>query len=101
MSRINPDPHEAGYAYQPTNAVTAFLPPGHNPQPMLHALSDAGCASEKIDVLVGEEGAAQLDLAGEKHGAWARFRRGLEHAFADETEVYQRAEQVLQSGGSV
>lgn len=101
MSRINADPHENGYVYQPTDAVTAFLPPDHNLQPMLHALSEAGCTSEKVDVFVGKKGAAKLDLAGERHGAWVRFRRGLEHVFADETEVYQRAEQVLQSGGSI
>ncbi len=68
---------------------------------MLGALSEAGFASEKVDVFSGEQGAEQLDLAGEKHGVWARFRRGLEHALADETELYQRAEQVLRSGGSV
>ncbi len=100
-TRINPDPHENGYAYQPTDSLTAFLPPGQDLQPMLHALSDAGCASANIDVFVGREGAAQLDLPGERHGAWVRFRRGLEHVFADETEAHARAEQFLQSGGSI
>jgi hypothetical protein len=101
MSRINPDPHETGYAYQPTGAVTAFLPAGHDAQPMLLALSEAGCTSENIDLFVGKEGAAQLDLAGERHGAWVRLRRAVERAFADETEVFERAEQVLQTGGGV
>ena len=101
MPRINPDPHEDGYAYERTNTVTAFLPAGQDVQPVLRALSDAGCASDTIDVFEGAQGAAKLDLAGEKHGAWVRFWRGLENALADETEVYQRAEKVLQSGGSV
>jgi hypothetical protein len=101
MSRTNPDPHEAGYVYQPTRAVTAFFPASQGVQAMLGALSEAGFAGEKVDVFSGEQGAERLDLAGEKHGAWVRFRRGLESALADEAEVYQRAEQVLRSGGSV
>lgn len=68
---------------------------------MLGALSEAGFASEKVDVFAGEQGAAQLDSDGEKHGAWVRFRRGLEHALADESEVRERGEQVLRSGGSI
>jgi hypothetical protein len=101
MSRTNPDPHEAGYVYQPTNAVTAFFPASQGVQAMLGALSEAGFAGEKVDVFSGEQGAEQLDLAGEKHGAWVHFRRRLESALADEAEVYQRAEQVLRAGGSV
>jgi hypothetical protein len=101
VPRINLDPHEDGYVYERTNSVTAFIPAGEDVQPMLRALSDAGCASDTIDVFAGVQGAAKLDLAGEKHGAWVRFWRGLESALADEAEVYQRAEKVLQSGGSV
>jgi hypothetical protein len=101
MSRINPDPHQAGYVYQPTKAVTAFFPAGQDLQGMLNALSDAGFAKEKVDVFMGEQGATQLDLSGDSHGAWVRFMRGLESALADESEVLHRAEQILKSGGSV
>jgi len=101
MPRINPDPHEDGYVYDRTNSVTAFLPAGQDVQPVLRALSDAGCASDTIDVFMGVQGATQLDLAGDKHGAWVRFWRGLEKALADEDEVYRHAENVLQSGGSM
>ena len=101
MPRTNPDPHENGYVYQPTNTVTAFLPAGQDLQPLLRALSDAGCASESIDVYVGAQGTAQLDLRGKQHGSWVGFRRGLETVFADEVAVYERAEHVLLSGGSI
>jgi hypothetical protein len=82
-------------------AVTAFFPASQGVQAMLGALSEAGFAGEKVDVFSGERGAERLDLAGEKHGAWVRFWRGLENVLADEVEVFQRAEQVLRSGGSV
>jgi hypothetical protein len=101
MARNNPDPHEDGYVYQPTKSVTAFFPAGQDLHAMLSALSEAGFASAKVDVFAGEQGAARLDSDGAKHGAWVRFRRGLEHAFADESEVHERGEQVLRSGGSI
>jgi len=101
MPRMNPDLHANGYVYERINSVTAFLPAGRDVQPILRALADAGCASDVIDVFVGVEGATILDLAGDKHGAWVRFWRGLENAVADEAELYQRAERVLQSGGTI
>lgn len=101
MTRINPDPHESGYVYQPTKAVTALFSASQGVQAMLDELSKAGFSGAKVDVFWGEQGADRLDLAGEKHGAWVRFRRGLESVFADEPEVYQRAEQVLRSGGTI
>jgi len=101
MSQINADPHQAGYVYQPTNSVTAFFPPYQDPRGALPELSEAGFTQEQIHVFTGEKGASQLDLSGEKHGAWVKFRRGLEQVFADETEIYERADQVLRSGGWV
>ena len=101
MSCINPDPHEAGYVYQPTKSVTAFFPTGQDLQGMLDALSEAGFAKENVDVFMGAHGAAQMDLPGDTHGAWVQFVRSLESAFADESEVLHRAEIVLKSGGSV
>ena len=101
MSVVNPDPHQEGYVYQPTNAVTTFFSAGQDPQGSLRELSKAGFTQERMSVFTGEKGASQLDLSGEKHGAWVKFRRDLEKAFADEAEVYKRADQVLESGGSV
>jgi len=101
MSRINPDPHEAGYVYQPIDVVTAFFPAGQDFQAVVRALSDAGYTHEKVAAFVGEQALQQLDLSGEKHGKWAQFWRGVERAFADEIDVYERVEQVLHSGGSI
>src|SRR5690348_11439412 len=55
----------------------------------------------KVQVFRGEAGADQLDLKGERHGGWVRFRRELQQVFADETEIFRRAEEVLRSGGVV
>jgi hypothetical protein len=101
MSRINPDPHQEGYVYQPIEAVTAFFTAGHDLQEMLDALSKAGFGKDEVDVFMGKQGSAQLDLSGDKHGAWTRFMRNLEFAFADEADVLHRADLVLKSGGSV
>jgi hypothetical protein len=93
MSEVNPDPHQAGYVYQPTNAVTAFFPPGSDPQAAVRELSDAGFTQERVNVFTGEQGASQLDVSGVKHGAWVQFRRALEQVFADEADVYTSARQ--------
>jgi hypothetical protein len=81
--------------------VTAFFPPGQDPQLALRELSDAGFSPDRIDVFTGEQGASQLDLSGEQHGARMKLRRGLEQMFGDEADVYERAEEVLRSGGWV
>jgi hypothetical protein len=101
MSQVNPDPHEAGYVYQPTHAVNAEFPQGVNVQVLQRALADAGFGPDQVQVFQGEAGAAQLDLKGERHGGWVHFRRELERVFADETPDFDRAEEVLQGGGTV
>jgi hypothetical protein len=101
MSQINTDPHQSGYVYQPTYAVTAFFPPGQDPRGALPELSEAGFPQSRIQVFTGEKGAALLDLSGEQHGAWVRFQRGLEKLLADENEIYQRVDHLLRSGGWV
>jgi hypothetical protein len=101
MSRVNPDPHGSGYIYQPTHAVTADFPQGLDVEALQRALADAGSATDQVQVFQGKEGAAQLDLKGEHHGGWVHFRRELERVFADETVVFDRAEEVLRSGGIV
>jgi len=101
MSQVNPDPHDAGYVYEPTHAVTADFPHGVDVQALQRALTNAGFGPDQMQVLQGEAGAVQLDLKGERHGGWVHFRRELERVFADETVVLDRAEEVLQSGGVV
>jgi hypothetical protein len=101
MVRINPDPHAHGYQYEPTRAVTAFLPAGMNTDGVLHALSDAGFERERIDVFTGEEGANRLDPEGKHHGLWVRFRRPVEGIFDEGHEILHRAEQNLRAGGAV
>jgi hypothetical protein len=101
MITVNPDPHQASYVYQPTNAVTASFPRGQDHKGLLRELSDAGFKDERINVFTGEQGAAQMDVKGENHGAWVKFRLALQHAFADEAKVHQGTDELLRSGGSL
>jgi hypothetical protein len=101
MSQVNPDPHAEGYAYQPTQAVTADFPGGVDVEALQRALADAGFAPEQVQVFRGEAGADVLDLRGDRHGGWVSFRRGLERVFADETKVFDRVEELLRAGGVV
>jgi hypothetical protein len=101
MSQINPDPHAAGYEYQPTYAVTADFPHGVDFQALQRALADAGFGPDDVQVFQGAAGAHQLDLDGDRHGGWVHFRRALERVFADEIVVFDRAEEILRSGGVV
>src|SRR4051794_29947623 len=99
MSRVNPDPHDEGYVYQPTHAVTARFPAGVDDQAVERALIDAGFRPDQLMVFEGKEGAVQLDLQGVRHGGWVEFRRGVERLFTDETAIFDRTEEVLMSGG--
>ena len=74
---------------------------GRDTDPVLRALADAGFEQERIDVFQGAEGAARLDPEGRHHGLWVRFRRYLEGKFDEGHEVLHRAEETLQSGGTV
>ena len=100
MSQVNPDPHEGGYVYQPTHAVTANFPQGVDVGALRGALTGAGLAPDQLHVFQGEAGADQLDLKGERHGGWVRFRRELERVFSSyEAWVFDQAEELLRSGG--
>ncbi|WP_406695118.1 hypothetical protein V5E97_29175 [Singulisphaera sp. Ch08] len=101
MPQVNPDPHDKGYVYQPTHAVTGDFPAGVDVQAVQRALVAAGFGAEQVQIFQGEAGADQLDLKGERHGGWVQFRRALEQLFADETMVFDRAEELLRSGGVV
>jgi hypothetical protein len=87
--------------YVPTRAVTANFPAGRSVEDTLRALAEAGFDRERIDVFTGEQGARQLDPDGHCHGWWVRFRRSLEEMFADDADVFHRADQTLRSGGTV
>jgi hypothetical protein len=101
MSQINPDPHAAGYEYQPTHAVTAEFPSGVDVQALQRALAAVGFGADEVQVFQGAAGADELDLHGDRHGGWVHFRRALERVFADEIVVFDRAEEILRSGGVV
>ena len=101
MWQVNPDPHAAGYEYWPTHAVTANFPHGVDVQALQRAFTDAGLATDQVQVLQGAAGAALLDLEGERHGSWVRFHRELDRMLSDEMWYMDRQEEVLQSGGVV
>jgi hypothetical protein len=102
MTQVNRDPHSAGYMYEPTHAVTANFPHGVNVEALQGALTVAGFVPEQVYVFEGPAGAGRLDLKGERHGGWVRFRRKLEQAFQSyEASVADQAEEVLRSGGAV
>jgi len=96
---INPNIHAQGYKFQPTHAVTADFPKGVDVPALLRALGDAGFKPEEIDVFQGAAALEQLDLHGDRHGAWVHFRRALESTFADEASAFNRVEEILKSGG--
>lgn len=101
MSQINPNPHVAGYVYDPTGAVTAFYSPKVNVEEVSRALEYAGFDADQVQAFQGEAGESQLDLKAEHHGGWVHFLRALERAFADEVEILDKAERVLKTGGGM
>ena len=56
MSQVNPDPHAAGYVYEPTDAVTANFPRGVDVEALRRALTGAGLAPDQLHVFQGEAG---------------------------------------------
>ena len=101
MARINADPHREKYVFEPSKAVTAFFEPGERLGQMLNALEQSGFGEDEVDVFVGANGASTLDFSGEHHGRWVRLLRELERVFADQVDVYDEANEILRSGGSL
>jgi hypothetical protein len=101
MIRVNPDPHTKKYAYVPRGAVTACFPAGHDYEPALRALEEAGFDKERIDVFTGEQGADILDMEGRHHGFWVRFMRALEDNLTDDAYLFHDTDKVLREGGAV
>ncbi|MEZ6141428.1 MAG: hypothetical protein R3B84_12725 [Zavarzinella sp.] len=101
MIRFNQDPHKGGYAYLPLKSVTGNFQPDFDLQALLSELQKAGFAEDRIEIFSGKEGAEVLDLDGKHHGLWVRFVRGLEEYLFDDMAIFQRANEVLQAGGTV
>ena len=102
MSQVNRDPHGAGYMYEPTHMVTAIFPHGADVDALKAACAGAGFAPDELQVFQGETGADTLDLKGERHSDWVRFRRNLERLFHSyETWVFDQGEKALWSGGVI
>jgi hypothetical protein len=101
MIRINPDPHEHGYQYEPTRAVTAIFPAPGDTAGVLNALTAAALDQRRVFVFTGPEGADRLDPEGRHHGPWVRFRRFLSGQFDEGREVLHHEEQALRAGGTV
>jgi hypothetical protein len=87
--------------YGPTLAVTAFFPAGRAVHGSLTALASAGFDPNRIDVYSGAEGARRIDSAAKSHGQRVQLRRALEELFGGDPDVFDRADQTLQSGGTV
>ena len=64
MSRVNPDPHDEGYVYQPTQAITARFPAGVDDQAVERALIDAGFRPDQLMVFEGKEGRSSSTCRG-------------------------------------
>jgi len=101
MIRVNPDPHEHGYQYEPTRAVTAIFPTGRDTTGVLKDLTAAGLDQQRVYVFTGPEGAARLDPEGKHHGPWVRARRFLTGQFDEGREVLHKEEEALRAGGTV
>jgi hypothetical protein len=101
MIRVNPNPHEHGYQYEPTRAVTAIFPPDRDVDNVLKALEADGFTPARIDVFEGAHGADLLDPEGKQHGPWVRFRRFITGQFDEGREVLHKADEELRAGGTV
>ncbi len=101
MIKINEDPHANGYTNVPAKGVTGFFPQGADLEPILTELQTAGVAANNIQVFTGTVGEEQLDPLGERHGYFTQFMKFVEKQLFDENILFQRAQDVLQNGGSV
>jgi len=86
----------AKFLVYPNHNVIALLPTADAAAAAIADLSAAGY--DEAFVLVGPEGAEQLDLDGHHHGLRGRVYRALGH-IGDEHEELVRAAEHLRSGG--
>ena len=78
MVDVNTNPHEYGYVFIPLNRITALFASDAAARDAVAALKALGFAPESLDVFVGPEGAAALDLSGDGHGPVMRALRNFE-----------------------
>jgi hypothetical protein len=101
MTQANPDPHAHGYVFTPANRVTGMFASYDDLQGALQELEPLGFDRQHIDVFAGPEGAALLDLCGQRHGIVARIMRNIEVLLSDDTSLHQQADDTLRAGGCV
>jgi len=100
MVEINRDPHEYGYAFIPLNRVTALFSSSEDARASVKELHALGFGPETLDVFVGEQGAAALDLSGEDHGTVTRILRNFEALMVQMAgDSHKRAHAALNMGG--
>jgi hypothetical protein len=100
MADINPDPHEYGYAFIPLNRVTALFASSDDARAAVKGLHTLGFGPQTLDVFVGEQGAAALDLPGEDHGTVTRILRNFEALMVQMAgDSHKRADAALNAGG--
>jgi hypothetical protein len=99
MADVNPDPHEYGYVFVPQNRITAIFSSQDDVRGAVKDLEALGIEPQNVDVFVGPEGAAALDLSGEGHGPITRQLRNFEALMVLVAgESHRRADAALKSG---
>jgi hypothetical protein len=100
MANINPDPHEYGYVFIPLNRITSLFASRDDARAAVNEVCSIGFLPQNIDVFVGSEGAATLDLSGAAHGAAIRRVRDFEAFMVGAAgDAHQRADTALKAGG--
>ena len=99
MVQVNPNPHEHGYVFIPTNRVTGMFASYNDLQGALQALGPLGFGSQNIDVFAGPEGAELLDLCGQRHGIATWMLRNVAALVSDDATLHQQADALLRAGG--
>ena len=100
MASINPNPHEFGYAFIPLNRITALFATTDDARQAVKALTALGLPSGSLEVFVGVDGAAALDISGVGHGVVTRALRNFE-AFMVQIagDSHAQANATLKEGG--
>ena len=101
MIRVNPEPQQGGHAFIPSGAVTAYFPPDKDLNPLMRELAAAESHDDRIDVFTGKEGLVRLDPEGRRQGQAVRLVNAVVETFFDDFQEFKKAEETLQSGGSV
>lgn len=100
MANINPDPHLYGYAFVPHNRVTALFASDTDARAAVGQLRALPIDASAIDVFIGEDGAAALDLEALDRGIVVRTLRNIESLMvqiADHSK--DDADATLKAGG--